>query len=86
MLTVLARQNDLEYPRLGLAVARKAAGSAVCRNRLKRLIRESFRRRQDQLPAVDCIVMAKPGAASAENRELAASLEQHWQRIIEQCS
>ena len=86
MLTVLARKNDLDYPRLGLAVARKAAGKAVRRNRLKRVIRESFRCRQHQLPAVDCIVMARPAAAGAGNRELAESLERHWQRIIEQCS
>lgn len=34
--------NDLGHPRLGLAVPRRA-GTAVARNRLRRLIRESFR-------------------------------------------
>ena len=86
MLTVLARKNDLDYARLGLAIARKAAGTAAQRNRLKRLIRESFRRRQHELPTVDCIVMAKPNATGSGNRELMASLERHWRRIIEQCS
>ncbi|MBS1225128.1 MAG: ribonuclease protein component, partial [Proteobacteria bacterium] len=40
---VLARANDLTYARLGLAISRKVAKSAVARNRLKRIVRESFR-------------------------------------------
>ncbi|HFC54480.1 MAG TPA: ribonuclease P protein component, partial [Gammaproteobacteria bacterium] len=42
--TVLARANELGYPRLGLAIARKQLSTAVARNRVKRAVRESFRR------------------------------------------
>ncbi|MBA3563067.1 MAG: ribonuclease P protein component [Gammaproteobacteria bacterium] len=83
--SVLARKNACQYPRLGLAIARKAAGNAVQRNRLKRLIRESFRLHQHELPAMDCIVMARPAAVACDNRELSARLERHWQRITELC-
>ena len=41
--------NTLPHPRLGLAVGR-AVGSAVERNRAKRLVRESFRLSQEELP------------------------------------
>jgi ribonuclease P protein component len=50
-------------PRLGLAVPR-AVGSAVVRNRMKRLLREAWR---DHLPSVpaghDYVLAARPGLA-----------------------
>ena len=56
--------NDLGHPRLGLAVSR-AVGNAVRRNRVKRRIREVFRRHQDQLPdSMDLVVMPNRGVAS----------------------
>lgn len=50
-------------PRLGLVVTRRL-GKAVKRNRVKRLLREFFRRHQTELPAVDLVIMAKKGAAA----------------------
>ena len=40
---VLARRNEGDYSRLGMAVSRKVDRHAVGRNRIKRVIRESFR-------------------------------------------
>jgi ribonuclease P protein component len=50
-------------PRLGLVVTRRL-GNAVRRNRVKRLLREFFRRHKTELPAVDLVIMAKKGAAA----------------------
>jgi ribonuclease P protein component len=52
-----------EGPRLGLVVTRRL-GKAVQRNRVKRLLREFFRRHRAHLPAVDLVIMAKKGAAA----------------------
>lgn len=83
---IVARMNDMSGPRLGLAVATKIAGSSVERNRIRRLIRESFRLRQRQLPALDIVVSARARARGARNAELTASLDTLWDRLTEQCA
>ena len=81
-----ARANDAGAPRLGLAVAVRVAGGAVARNRLRRLIRESFRLRQHELPAVDLVVSARPAARAASAEALRASLAALWKKVSEQCA
>ncbi len=64
-----------------MAVSARAAGGAVRRNRLRRLIRESFRMHRQELPAVDVFVTARAAARAAGNREIHVSLRGIWQRI-----
>jgi ribonuclease P protein component len=78
-LSVLA--NHESHPRLGLAIATRTFGSAVARNRIKRITRESFRLNQHALPAVDVTVAARDGARHATASALRASLDKHWQTI-----
>ncbi|WP_413113686.1 ribonuclease P protein component [Thaumasiovibrio sp. DFM-14] len=80
-LTILARKNTLGHPRLGLAVPKKQIKTAVDRNRFKRVVRESFRLRQNQLPAKDFIVIAKKSANELSNEELNAVLDKLWHRL-----
>jgi len=80
-LSVLA--NDETYPRLGLSIATRTFGSAVARNRIKRVARESFRLNQYSLPPVDVTVSAREAARLAKLSELRASLDQHWKSITQ---
>jgi ribonuclease P protein component len=49
-------------------------GKAVQRNRVRRLLREFFRRHKSQLPPRDLVIMAKKGAAELNYLQVAAEL------------
>jgi len=59
--------------RLGLAVSRKVDRRAVGRNRIKRLLRDEFRRLRTQLAPGSYVVVARPAAASADPGALRAA-------------
>ena len=82
---VAAHENDKGWPRLGLAVAVKTAGNAVERNRIRRMIRESFRLHQHEIPALDLVVSARVRARGAAGAELRAHLEPLWQEVRTKC-
>ena len=78
--TVLCRKSDEGAARLGLAVAKKHCKAATGRNRIKRIVRESFRQHQHRLDGLDVVVLSQPSTASADNQQLRDSLATHWQR------
>ena len=78
---VLSRSNGLDGPRLGLAISRRHVDSAVRRNTVKRVVRESFRLNRAALKGLDIVVMAQPAARTADKRTLAASLARHWKKL-----
>jgi len=80
LFTVLYRDNDEGAPRLGLAISKKHCRKATARNRIKRIIRESFRLHQSQLSGLDIVVINQPAAARADNTMIRLSLYKHWQR------
>ncbi|MGI9235370.1 MAG: ribonuclease P protein component [Woeseiaceae bacterium] len=80
LFTVLCRDNGKSVARLGLAISKKHCRRAPGRNRIKRVIRESFREHQVLLTHLDIVVINQPAAATANNSELFASLETHWRR------
>jgi ribonuclease P protein component len=78
--TVLARDSNSDVARLGLAISKKHCRKATARNRIKRVIRESFRQHQAELAGLDIVVINQPAAALANNGTMTESLLQHWQR------
>lgn len=76
------RLRDGGFCRLGMAVSRKVSPDAVVRNRIKRQVRESFRLRYPDLPAGDCIVVARVGAGALDKNALRADLDLLWERLL----
>jgi ribonuclease P protein component len=67
----LLARKDAENSRIGISVG-KRSGGAVVRNRLRRRIREIFRRGRRELPSgLQIVVNIKPSAATAEFAALA---------------
>ncbi|UFH49369.1 ribonuclease P protein component [Pseudomonas sp. KNUC1026] len=80
-LLILARDNALDHPRLGFVIGKKSVKLSVQRNRLKRVIRESFRQHQHQLAGWDVVIVARKGLADTENPELHQHFGKLWKRL-----
>ncbi|MDQ6648213.1 MAG: ribonuclease P protein component [Pseudomonadota bacterium] len=76
------RINELGHARLGLAISKRVSKRAVERNRIKRLLRESFRRVRHQLPPVDLMVMAREQAAGVTGTQLLAEMDSLWKKLL----
>jgi ribonuclease P protein component len=84
--SINAARNTLGHPRLGLSIGAKAAGDSVERNRVKRQVRESFRKEAGTLPALDLVVGARNGVRTAHNARLRESLEALWTEVRKRCA
>jgi len=63
--------------RLGITTTRRV-GSAVVRNRLRRLVRELFRRHRHRMGSWDIVVNVRAAARGATYREMEAD----WRRLL----
>ena len=78
---LLARDNGLDHPRLGLVIGKKSVKLSVERNRLKRQIRESYRLNQAVLNGWDIVIVARKGLGDLDNPELAQQFGKLWKRL-----
>jgi len=84
--TVYALTNECDHPRLGLVVGKKAARKAVDRNRIKRIIREVFRKTAVNYPQLDVVVIAKATAADRSGTLLSKQLTNLFGRVEKKCA
>jgi ribonuclease P protein component len=83
---LLACENELDVARIGFVLSKRRVRLAVARNRIKRIIRESFRQQQDLLRGLDIVVMARDGLATLENPALHAAIERQFQHLVKKRS
>ena len=79
---MLARNNSLDYARLGLVTSKKKAKRAVDRNLVKRLARETFRLHQHQLGGLDVLVLLCSLPKEDDRIQLRAQLEALWVKLL----
>src|SRR5690606_27910989 len=78
---ILARPNNQGFARLGLVIPKKHVRKANHRNCIKRIARETFRKEQHNLPAIDAIVLARRGAEIVPRQQLTSLFTGLWKRI-----
>ena len=83
---ILARNNEKDHPRLGIIIAKKNVKLAAERNRLKRQLRETFRKQRQILPSLDIVLLAKKGADSYSNTLITKELDYLWQKLKHKAS
>jgi ribonuclease P protein component len=67
--------------RLGIALTRKLAPRSVDRNRVKRLVRETFRRHVLKLAGLDCVVMLRERFDDANLPTVLAEIRAHFDQL-----
>jgi len=80
---IVCGRNDMKHPRLGITVS-KRVGNAVCRNRIKRFVREFFRNNQQLFQPADFNIIARTGAAHLEYASVCQELANALGRIGQQ--
>jgi ribonuclease P protein component len=83
-LLALYKPNTKDSARLGVIVGKRVANSAVVRNQIKRVVRESFRANQKQLIGLDIVVIARQQCDSLDKVQLREGIEKLWQKLITQ--
>lgn len=70
VLVMYVLKNGMEYNRIGITVSRKV-GKSVVRNRIKRLIKEAYRKHSDRIKrGYDLVMIARADAGKAEYKDI----------------
>lgn len=78
---VIAAEGSAGQARLGLALAKRRIARAVERNRVKRVLRESFRLHRADLAPIDVVVLARSRTSTMSNAALFDQLEALWPQL-----
>jgi ribonuclease P protein component len=82
-LDMLHRPNVLDTARLGVVVAKKNVRSAVNRNLIKRIVRESFRLTRSKLPKRDIVVRVSVRMEKPDRRVLRGEIDELFARLAQ---
>lgn len=78
---IISNPNKDQEAKLGLAVSKKYCRLAIQRNKIKRTIRESFRKNKDKLKGFDIVVLNNKSTHAVRPQELFSDLEARWDKM-----
>ena len=79
LFLILIHKTSNNHSRLGLVISKKVDKRAVQRNRIKRIIRESFRHTVFE-ETCDFVILARPNTSKFNNKTLFDSLTNLWKK------
>lgn len=80
----LFKTNQKSYARLGLVIGKRVAKTAVSRNRIKRVIRESFRQNQEQFKGLDIVIIGRQQCDTLNKAKLREGIDRLWEKLLVQ--
>lgn len=78
---LLHRPNSAATARIGLVIAKKFVRSAVNRNLIRRIVRESFRLSRSKLPQSDIVVRVSARMDTPDRHVLRAEIDELFARL-----
>jgi len=78
----LVTRSPTAQARLGITVPKRVVRAAHDRNRIKRLLRESFRQQRAALPPVDLVILARGPIQQADSAALRQDIEAILRRAV----
>ena len=79
---MLHRPNSLATARLGVVIAKKFVRSAVSRNLIRRIVRESFRLSRMKLPQRDIVVRVSARMETIDRQALRGEIDELFARLV----
>ncbi len=84
LFSVFFVKSKINYCRLGVSLPKKIIAKATTRNKIKRIIIESFSVFFQATKGIDIVVRAKKEPQQNTSDKILQSLEQHWITIMSQ--
>lgn len=79
---ILFRSNEKKHARIGIIVGKRVANSAVDRNRIRRVIRDSFRLNQEKLAGLDIVVIARQQCDTLTKSKIRKGIDDLWVKLL----
>lgn len=79
-ITVLFRPNNLSCPRLGFAISKRFVKKSVLRNKIRRIIKESFRH-QRTISSYDLVFLVNKTCSKQNIESINLTLEKLWEKL-----
>jgi len=80
-MAIFSCQNTLSHPRLCVSVGKKHIPKAYRRHTIKRIIRESFRLNQHELPPIDMVVIIYKALGPQNSKVIREKIDEQWKRL-----